>query len=168
MLAAHSNEPAAPQAPRRRFRKLRIAWSVAWCVVAVLLGVLWAWSQYYEQFLYLPVTSNLCLGVGQIPGAIGFETADRADIPAWTTELEPVEKWEMVYGKLFTSRRWGKFYCGERGLTIPNWFLLVMASCLVIVPWVDKAGIRFSLRTLLIATTLVAAVLGLIVYFARG
>src|SRR4051812_33758538 len=33
--------------------------------------------------------------------------------------------------------------------------------------WAQSASLRFSLRTLLIATTLVALVLGLIVYFAR-
>ena len=41
MLPAHANE-LAQEAPRRRFRKLRIAWSVGWGIACVLLTLLWA------------------------------------------------------------------------------------------------------------------------------
>jgi hypothetical protein len=47
---------------------------------------------------------------------------------------------------------------------MPIWFLIVLTSALATVPWIRW---RFSLRTLLIATTLVAVVLGLIIYAAR-
>ena len=49
----------------------------------------------------------------------------------------------------------------------PHWFLVMDAALLALLPWVRHLRWRFSLRTLLIATTLVAVVLGLIVYFAR-
>ena len=52
MLPAHPNEPA-PEAPRRRFRKLRIAWSVGWGVVAVLLVVLWVRSYWRVDGIYI-------------------------------------------------------------------------------------------------------------------
>jgi hypothetical protein len=45
---------------------------------------------------------------------------------------------------------------------VPNWFLVLLAAMLAAVPWIHLSC-RFSLRTLLIATALVAAALGLIV-----
>jgi hypothetical protein len=47
--------------------------------------------------------------------------------------------------------------------TVPHWFLLMLAAGLAAAPWLRY---RFSLRTLLIATTLVAVVLSLAVYVA--
>jgi hypothetical protein len=43
MLAAHPNE-LAPEALRGRFRRLRIAWSVGWGLLAVLLIAVWVQS----------------------------------------------------------------------------------------------------------------------------
>ena len=43
-----------------RFRKLRIAWSVAWGVLCMMLIALWGWS-YYDAgrlVLLLPATSG--------------------------------------------------------------------------------------------------------------
>jgi hypothetical protein len=44
-------------------------------------------------------------------------------------------------------------------LILPHWFLAVAATTLAYVPWLRWSK-RFSLRTLLIVTTLVALVLG--------
>jgi hypothetical protein len=44
----------------------------------------------------------------------------------------------------------------------PHWFLSALAATFAIVPWIHKLRWRFSLRTLLIATTLVAVGLGTI------
>jgi hypothetical protein len=51
----------------------------------------------------------------------------------------------------------------EARVTMPHWFLLLVASSIAILPWVGWST-SFSLRTLLIATTLVAVVLGFVVY----
>jgi hypothetical protein len=48
------------------------------------------------------------------------------------------------------------------GKSIPDWPLVVAASVVAAVPWIQWRS-RFSLRTLLIATTLVAVGLGAIV-----
>ena len=54
-----------------------------------------------------------------------------------------------------------------KGWKFPIW-LLVSASFLVAaVPWLPWWSTRFSLRTLLIVTTLIAVGLALIMYFAR-
>jgi hypothetical protein len=49
---------------------------------------------------------------------------------------------------------------------VPHWFLVLISATLAAVPWIRWSS-RFSLRTLLIVTTLVAVVLGLIVYVTR-
>ena len=53
----------------------------------------------------------------------------------------------------------------EMWATLPHWFLLGTCMTFATVPWLRY---RFSLRTLLIATTLVAVVLGLIVYAVKS
>jgi hypothetical protein len=47
---------------------------------------------------------------------------------------------------------------------VPIWCVVISAATLAAVPWLPN---RFSLRTLLIATSLVALVLGLVVYVTR-
>jgi hypothetical protein len=53
------------------------------------------------------------------------------------------------------------------GAMFPYWFLVLVFGGLAISPWTTRPKLRFSLRTLLIATTLVAVALGLIVWAVR-
>jgi hypothetical protein len=56
---------------------------------------------------------------------------------------------------------------GDQPGAVPHWFLVALTALpatLVVLPWLRW---RFSLRTLLIATTVVAAILGLLVYAVR-
>src|SRR6185436_7674145 len=53
-----------------KHHKLRIAWSVAWGVVAVLLCVLWVRSYSWADTLAFPVTSTHLLGVGSAQGGM--------------------------------------------------------------------------------------------------
>jgi hypothetical protein len=53
---------------------------------------------------------------------------------------------------------------GNSNAAVPFWFLVAVAAALSIAPWLR---FRFSLRTLLIAMTLFAVVLGLIVWPRR-
>jgi hypothetical protein len=52
----------------------------------------------------------------------------------------------------------------ESDIRVPFWLMAIVTSVLAAAPWVPS---RFSLRTLLIATTLVAVLLGLIVWLSR-
>ena len=53
---------------------------------------------------------------------------------------------------------------GIIGLDVPYWAAFFVAAFFIAIPWMRT---RFSLRTLLIATTLIAVVLGLIVVLSR-
>jgi hypothetical protein len=85
-----------------KYRKLRIAWSVGWGIVCLLLILLWI-SDYRQS----------------------------EDLSA-----------------------------------VPYAFLLLIAAGLVALSWVE-GNFRFGLRSLLIATTVVAVLLGLVVWTAR-
>jgi hypothetical protein len=55
-------------------------------------------------------------------------------------------------------------------LAVPHWFAVLLSSTLAVVPWIPSLRAlnwRFSLRTLLIATTLTAVVVGLIGWSIR-
>jgi hypothetical protein len=61
-----------------------------------------------------------------------------------------------------TNYPWGREY----SITIRHWTLAFAFVLFVITPWIRWSK-RFSLRTLLIATTLIAVALGLIAYANR-
>jgi hypothetical protein len=81
----------------------------------------------------------------------------------WTSETQPTE----FAGPLFSHTTLG-FYItsgwSRFGLVLPHWFPVLLTALLATVPWLRW---RFSLRTLLIAITLVAVGLGVIVAFGR-
>jgi hypothetical protein len=158
----------APSAARynrgMRFRKLRIAWSVVCGVACVLLIVLWvrSHSKWDRLFYHLPSggtagfsswDGNIIVGVEYSRGASysrGFEFESQLT-SQW--QLDPSER-----GFLF-MRDSSEFAVG-----MPHWFPIILSAVIAAVPWAKQ---RFSLRTLLIATTLVAVVLGLIAWSMR-
>ena len=146
-----------------KFRKLRIAWSVAWGVVAVLLCVLWVRSYWHGEGLLMPLNNGTRLA--SFRGRIGIEPDERAIHWAWRIEpltfLDPNFDWDNWERN---TPHWivGKNY----RVLMPHWFPLIVAGTLSAAPWL-RLPRRFSLRTLLIATTLVAVALGLIVWASR-
>jgi hypothetical protein len=63
----------------------------------------------------------------------------------------------------------GFAYCHDGAVTAliaPHWLPALLFSAFAVIPWISSSW-RFSLRALLIATTLVAVVLGLAVFVYR-
>jgi len=52
------------------------------------------------------------------------------------------------------------------GVTYPHWFAILTFATLSVVPWI-RWRTRFSIRALLIGTTLIAVALGIVVYALR-
>jgi hypothetical protein len=140
-----------------RFRKLRIAFSATCVIACVLLIVLWVRSYYVKDLLDV-AAPPYWLVVESIHGRISFRLTN-----------EP----NMLGSRLFFTsygQRSARF-----GTSIDDqFFVLYSATAMTltlmgILPWIHYRPwhCRFSLRTLLIATTLVAATLGLIVYANR-
>lgn len=144
--------------------KLRIAWSVAWGIVATLLIALWIRSywigdfcQWSSQTRNHDVQSNAgSLFIERYMFFSGFGPFCSGEFPA--RRWEDFTSWPRPVagiGLNITDRGW----CVIVSLAWP----LVFAALLAAGPWISLVP-RFSLRTLLIAITLVAVGLGLIVY----
>ena len=130
-----------------RFRKLRIAWSVACGIACVLLVVLWVRSRGTIDTVaagYWPgrrvlVESHL----GKV--YVGFYSGP-VTLYRLSNQIRP--------SNYFPSLKTATF-------VVPLWIFIVATALAGTAPWLRK---RYSLRTLLIATTLIAVVLGLVVW----
>jgi hypothetical protein len=138
-----------------KYRKLRVAWSFAWGVMCLLLIALWVRSYSYLDTIGTPpavVTSwrGQLLAGGSVHQT---RTSDR-DEPG-NPSLDIV----LGVYVLSTMDRGDLTYTGSTSLSLAA--PLVLLGMLTIAPWIRS---RFSLRTLLIAVTVVAVGLGLAVY----
>src|SRR3954468_13380870 len=116
----------------RLLRVLRIAWSVAWGIGAGMLCVLWASS--YSVSYHQTANFNADLTWG---GAIG---SDFGRVLVCVVHMP-------------TNGQQNTWLCG-----IPYWYLLLLSPAAIATPWMRW---RFSIRTLLLATTVIAVALGL-------
>jgi hypothetical protein len=135
-------------------------------MICLLLIVLWARSYWrVDQFVVGEMSPQLNLGITSMPGALLIRTG----IVSSRTELnQPSEEWletlNRASGSLYPSRVWGHFAYSSRHAIVPYWFLVGLTA---ILGAITSFQWRFSLRTLLIATTLLAVLLGAIIYALR-
>jgi hypothetical protein len=154
-----------------RFRKLRITWSVVSLVAGTLIITLWVLSYfngpgkgYFKSLPY--ICSRSTNGI-----VLFFKLYSPPSPPSSyiisTWNIEERKAIDVVPTKTLTgfSFRWEStsFWYVQ----IPYWFLAISFTVFAALPWARSIQWRFSLRTLLIATTLVAVVLGTIVYATR-
>jgi hypothetical protein len=150
-----------------KHRKLRIAWSVVWGVVAVLLCVLWVRSYWIQD------------SIGRSDGK-GYRT----DLTSYAGTLAGSRLMEVAVGNPWPPKAHGWRYYNfkvDTEKTYSPWLHLdirstdlwevvinygIVAGAFVILGAIPWLPFRFSLRTLLIATALVAVALGLIVWAA--
>jgi hypothetical protein len=127
-----------------RYRKLRIAWSVTWGIVAVLLCVLWVRS-------YLVYDRVVVRWPNGLEWFIAYSNKGMYIVSTYGLLAPHIHVGWWSIGR----SRWGT------AVYLP-YSLTVLVMCAVsIAPWIRC---RFSVGALLIATTLVAVVLGLIVW----
>jgi hypothetical protein len=175
-----------------KYRKLRIAWSVAWGIAAVLLVVLWVRTS-TQVVRGQPPGRNvyMLMDITPLSTLLRLYTAneglqlDTSGLPAETLATPITIKYEgdqqgwleQLHGKT------GLYFlihnvAGRQTLAVtsqPNlthrerfYGASVISIALAAAPWIRHLHFRFSLRTLLIATTLIAAVLGIIVWMSRA
>ncbi len=150
-----------------RFRKLRIAWSVACGFACVLLIALWVRSYRWEDALvWVQGPTRNVFSVGSMYGWVQLMYEPGGDseemlLPRFcrlqrppARSLKSVPSFALTANAAFTSIRF------------PIWVLVLLAAAIGTTSWL-RFSCRFSLLRLLIATTLVAVVLGLAVWLAR-
>jgi hypothetical protein len=149
-----------------RFRKLRIAWSVGCGITAVLLAVLWVRSYFWWDVATFRVPKYNGISMKSFQGQLVLKDTDLTSGIAWPTGMEArsandyqVKFWESG------GTNWAKVMRpnNSSSVTLNHRTLIMIASVGLIMPWI-KLRWRFSLRTMLVATTLVAAVLWLIMW----
>jgi len=137
-------------------RKLRIAWSVACGIACVLLIALWVRSYFACDTLEINSNSQT-FQFNNFQGVVYERTtlSNNSVNPLWL--LNTGRPTRLSKSHLFPT-------VGGFGAFVPLWCPTLLAGMLAAVPWVHW---RFSLRTLLIATTSIGIVLGLIVWLSR-
>jgi hypothetical protein len=146
--------------------KLRIAFTSVCGIVCLLLIVLWVRSQSNTEKLFLQYDATrglrVIVGAGRIqiePSAerLWIETSTGFSTSTW---IEP------THSRLNDEPTTFDFatLSFDAAKSAPLWCPVLSLAASAAIPWLRW---RFSLRTLLIATTLVAFVLGAIVYAAK-
>jgi len=139
-----------------RFRKLRIAWSIVCGIACVLLITLWVRSYWNVD----SIITKLGL-ISSVEGSF---------VSTSLFHLSPTDTHEWEFDRLgedvqFPEATFLGFHFAGDTLgwiaLVPQWFVTMVAVTLAVAPWLRWSK-RFSLRTLLIATTLLAVGLGLI------
>jgi hypothetical protein len=137
-----------------RFRKLRIAWSVAWGLLAVLLIVVWVRSYWTLDMVSggdpssaSPTLTALYSNMGTI--YFGRVSASPRSLASMTTN------WRLHSQEAMASLGTGKhFYWtnSNKGFHVrfPTWLPAIVLAVTASVPW-SPFRWRFSIRTLLIA-----------------
>jgi hypothetical protein len=156
-----------------KYRKLRIAWSVSCGLAAALLIVLWVrsyrWHDNCSGHVGVPF---LVIQSSRGELGIGLMKSPSDSYPLWSITSEQADGkrlWSHMEDQpplSLVGMRYQHFAPIMTLFAVRYWLPVLLTAMLVCVPWIDRAT-RFSLRTLLIATTAVAAVLGMIIWAAR-
>jgi hypothetical protein len=149
-----------PSPGGRRFHKLRIAFSATCGVFCLLLIVLCVRSYFFRDWLVLPISASSTAWVFSDNGLLNLSAPWPNGNPAiriTSIRIEPDTP-------RLPSMAFSIFQEGQtRGVCIPHWSIILLSTVLVAAPWTPWPA-RFGLRTLLIGTTLIAAILGLVVW----
>jgi hypothetical protein len=155
-----------------KHRKLRIAWSATWGIVAAFLVALWVRSYSEHDQVWCGMPADSCFTAyswqGRILGRFWPATPVNWD-RRWNRVATPTEQerrqieqqnidWELP--KALSLKKGRSFST----VTIAHSILVGVVAAFAFAPWILSLDWRFSVRTLLIAMTLVAVGLGLIVW----
>jgi hypothetical protein len=140
-------------------RYVRIAVTALSLTACVLLIALWVRSYWWCDIAEGAFTSSSGFSFTSKGGDVTYRKHSTSKA-RW--RIHSIERWEIKTRS--GLNRSGFFWSWDLGpmVGVPHWFLLCILAMLSAVPWLPWSR-RFSLRTLLIATTLVAVVLGVIV-----
>jgi hypothetical protein len=147
-------------------RKLRIAFSAVCGIVCLLVIVLWVRSYWRSDLIEgKGVGSRHHIQIGSLRGFLGvdyhysyatfFRRSDN-----WRITSKPADDLNVGttswYGKILHNSN-------QTAIIVPYWIVLLPFVALGVFPWLNRMK-QFSLRTLLLATTLIAVLLGMIVF----
>jgi hypothetical protein len=171
-----TNPPRVAARPTRSIprivRALRITWTALCGIACLLLVVLWVRSYWYGTAFTCTLYNSKVCSIVSFKGTLSVALADAEyNLDAYTMGLSehhsesfsPLKShWGIGVKQSPTSTIRSEF------VSVPHWFAVVLcAICAITVVVSPEWHWRFRIRTLLIATTLVAVGLGLIVWLTR-
>ena len=143
-------------------RYLRIAFSAMCGVVCLLLIVLWVRSYWQWDTLQYEDSSE-SRGVTSQNGFLLVYKIYQKGKGRWWFGSDPAEFPADLKSQLSLNWDDGNGDLMGPGVTIPYWLIVLFVLGLGFAPWPPR---QFSLRTLLVFTTAIAALLGILVYFS--
>jgi hypothetical protein len=159
-----------------RFLKLRIAWSVVWGLAAVLLIVLWVRSYWVRDRIshnyFGQKVAWMGYSVDSLRGLCSiliteYENGhgpDRMHHVSWPADATVSIMFPAVsQARKFLGFKW-ESSADTFDIIVPYWFPVLALVAIASAPWLPR---RFTTRTLLIATSLVAVLLGIVVWLSR-
>jgi hypothetical protein len=150
----------------RLIRALRINWTAFCGIACVLLVVLWVRSYWRTDVIEIRKSQYL-FTIASANGKIALENFDMTNVKGDDFAWAEGGSWSYSSGSPLSPAAPGFPYLYYSRFVVPNWFAIVLLALLGTLPWQPWLRWRFTLRTLLVATTLVAIVLGLLVYATR-
>ena len=143
-------------------RYLRIAFSAMCGVVCLLLIVLWVRSYWqWDALQYEDLSESI--DVGAQNGFLFVGKTYQIGKGRWWFGSDPAEFPADLKSHLSINLDDGNGDLLGPSVTIPLWLIVLFFVALGIAPWPPR---QFSLRTLLVFTTGIAALLGILVYFS--
>jgi hypothetical protein len=154
-----------------KHRKLRIAWSVVWGILCLLLISLWVrsyscWMAYHDEIGHIIVGGVVHNGTIDLPWT---DLSKDKSAHLGSGYVSYPDSTAGFWEKIRESFVWFRFRRGPTGFSIllPMWFPIMVSFGLAVVPWIQRLSWRFSLRTLLIGMTVAAIGLGWLVYWFK-
>jgi hypothetical protein len=143
----------------RLIRGLRIAWSVWWGILCLLLIVLWVRSYWHMDIVAIPSPPDRFMSVSYYGRIYWSKVAlgKAASKPGAVDSLSIQDDWTIVQQVIDDLFADGSSHSAGHVIWVLG------AGALAAFPWAESKW-QFSLRTLLIATTLIAVGLGLAVW----
>ena len=144
-------------------RLLNVA-SIICLVMCVALIGLWVRSYYRSDLLFRLDKNNHVIGIGSEKGMVYLWPGHTVPPIPSTSGLQG---WQFSSGNIANrpgSFQWGSFQWTVSAeitrINVPYWFITPLVAAAACLPWIK----RFSLRSLFIATTFLAVVLGMIAW----
>jgi hypothetical protein len=131
--------------------------------------VLWARTKFAIDAFDGPLLKSAAFCVMSRHGGIGLLLSDGSS--AWRYRKYPADRYanseiELQHG--YKTALWFVQYMKNSGvfrIRVPYWSLVSLSALFAVAPWLQW---RFSLRTLLVAITVVAIILGVLAFNSRS
>jgi hypothetical protein len=148
-----------------KYRKLRITFSATCLIASVLLITLWVRSNHYIDTSCVPLLGSSQLSIRSYGGAVWLriEQSNLSWLEQWRVQSKSFNDLSLLTGFEVLPPR-ATFRVQSGGPVVPYWFLVPTLAGLAATPWLRW---RFSLRTLLIGMTVVAVLLGAVVWAVK-